>query len=135
MCCLACTPQDVAGTYLASVPFSGVDPRFTGQYYQWILILDRKGSFSFSFELPLAVYTEAGPELIGKGMGETKGQWKQSILGVVLTRDSGETSLGSLNTMSFTMKENRLLIQMRNGEAILEQGDNRLVLAKKSSIP
>ena len=130
-CCLACTHQDATGTYLASVPFCGSDPRFIGQHYQWLLKLNQDGSYSFSFELPLAVYTEAGQELIGKGSGETKGRWKQSGSKVVLIRDSGEASLGSLNTLSFSMEENRLIIQVRDGKAILIQGGNRLVLVKK----
>lgn len=128
--CLACTPQDITGTYIASVPFHGVDPRFTGQDYQWQLALENDGSFSITFELPLAVYTVDGRELTGKAKGEIRGQWKQSGSRVILTRDSGDASLGSLDTMSFSMQDDRLIIQMQDGEAFIIQGSNRLILVK-----
>ena len=128
--CSACIPQEVTGTYLARIPFQGIDPRFSGQNYQWVLDLETDGSFSFTFELPLAVYIVDGRELIGKAEGMTSGRWKKCGSSVILFRDSGEASLGSLDTMSFSFFKNLLVIRMRDGKAALVQGDNHIILVK-----
>lgn len=127
---VGCSNRDVAGMYEATVPFRGKDPRFVGDQYIWQLHLKEDGSFSCTFELPVAVYTEDGHELVGKGKGTAKGKWTQQGGRVVLTRESGKGSLGSTNTVSFSFRDGCLRILISGGRAHLREGDSELVLKK-----
>lgn len=130
--CTCCNTDVVPGLYQATVAFQGVDPRFYGQRYVWQLCLNEDGSFSCTFEMPLAVYRENGTELIGKGNGAIKGQWTGKCNAVLLKRRSGSGSLGSSNTIFFSFRDDRIRVSVSGGKIIFAEGDRRLEMKRVS---
>jgi hypothetical protein len=128
--CVGCDGGDVAGVYEAKVAFRGKDPRFAGEHYIWQLAVNPDGSFSFTFELPLAVYTEDGRERVGKGKGMVEGDWVRKGGRVVLTRKSGAGSLGCTDTMVFSFRDNQLEVSISGETAVVGSGENRLELRR-----
>jgi len=124
---IAGPPSDVVGIYEASVSFSGHDPRFSGQEYVWRLELKADSTFSFSTEIPMAIYLESPPyEMVTKAPSGAAGTWAMEADTVILTRQSGDASVGSSNTLSFSFINKRLKITMIAGKAVISEGEKRL---------
>jgi len=131
-----CNAQELKnGSYHASVPFTGNDPRYIGQDYDWYLHLNTDTTFTFSFELPLAIYTESGEEIVGKATARVTGNWKQSGKTLLLTRNAGEGSLGSTNTISFSFHDNQITILASQNGIILQEDNRQLELKKLPNKP
>jgi hypothetical protein len=128
--CLGCSKPELSSTYSATVPFAGIDPRFVGQEFAWKLNLNSDGTFACVFELPLAVYTEDGKEIIGKGSGQVKGDWIRRGNKLLLTWKSGEGSFGSTNTMSFSFRDDQLKVRVTEEGLVLQERETRLVLKR-----
>lgn len=130
-----CNAQELEGTYHASVPFRGKDPRYIGQQYDWNLRLKTDATFVFTFELPMAIHTEDGQEIVGQAAAQVTGTWKKSGKTVLLTRKSGEGSLGSTGTMSFSFHDNRITLAVSSNGVRLQEDDRLLELKKLPKKP
>jgi hypothetical protein len=128
---VGCQQLEVAGAYETRVPFNGHDPRFQGQEYLWRLELNQDSTFSFITELPMALYFNGPPnEVVTKGSSLVKGTWSLEKDAVPLKRESGETALGSTNTMYFPFDNNCLRISIIEGKLVIEGKEKNLELIK-----
>jgi len=129
--CVAVQSSNVVGTYEATVPFTGHDPRFAGQEYVWRLELKADSTFSFSTELPMAIYLETPPcEMVTKAPSQMAGTWTAEGDTVLLTRQSGDSTVGSSSTLSFSFVNNCLKIIIQTDDAVISEGEKRLELTK-----
>jgi hypothetical protein len=118
-----CNVQGLDGAYHASVAFTGKDPRYVGQKYDWNLLLKPDATFVFTFELPMAIHTEDGHEVVGVASAQVAGAWQTTGKKVLLTRRSGEGLLGSTDTMSFSFHDNQITLTLsKNGVQLQEDG-------------
>ena len=128
---IGCQQPEIVGAYEASVPFSGHDPRFAGQNYLWRLELNQDSTFSFITEGSMALYFNGPPyEVVTKGSSLLKGTWSLEGKTVLLKRQSGETALGSTNTMLFPFDNNYLRITITEGRLVIEGKEKNLELVK-----
>jgi len=128
---MGCQQPEVVGAYEASVPFIGHDPRYAGENYLWRLELNQDSTFSFITEVSMALYFNGPPyEVISKGSFLIKGIWSLEGKTVLLKRQSGETALGSTNTMLFPFDNNCLRIAITEGKLVIEGKEKNLELKK-----
>jgi len=126
-----CQQPEIVGAYEANVPFIGHDPRYTGENYLWRLELNQDSTFSFITEVSMTLYFNGPPhEVVSKGSFLIKGTWSLEKDAVLLKRQSGETSLGSTNTMLFPFDNNCLRITITEGKLVIEGKEKNLELIK-----